>query len=331
MDESIVKTDDLIVMYRKMARIREFESQMLPLHEKGLIRGSAHPCLGMEAVPVGICHALAPNDLVTSTHRGHGHSIAKGLDMGRMMAELFGRVDGYCRGRGGSMHITSIADGMLGADGIVAGSVAIAVGAAVASRLQGKETVVASFFGDGGINEGLLHEALNLASILAAPVVFVCENNQWAMTTRIQDVTNVEPLSLRAAAYGIAGVTVDGNDVAKVFEASQNAVTRARSGDGPTLIEAVTYRVEGHSANAPISKAPEEEIEKWRERDPLKVTRSQLVAEQGEFIVAELDGMAKEARIEVEHAIEFATASLQPDVAELFVDVYSPSLGSSHT
>lgn len=312
-----------VALYRTMARIRAFEAQLGPLHEQGAIRGTAHPCTGMEAVAAGVCGALRAEDLVTSTHRGHGHAIAKGLDMDRMMAEIAGRAAGYCKGRGGSMHVTSLADGMLGADGIVAGSVGIAVGAGYVARLRGEDRVVASFFGDGAINQGSLHEALNLAAVLAAPVVFVCENNQWAMSTRITDSTRVERLSDRAAGYGMPGVTVDGNDVVAVAAAAAEAVERARSGAGPTLLEALTFRIGGHSANAPMVYAGDDEVAAWRDRDPLLVSRRRLTG-RDPALAEELDRIDAEAQGEAEAAAAFAVASDLPDPAGALDDVYAP-------
>ena len=210
----------------------------MELFQEKLIRGSVHPYTGMEAIAVGVCSALGEQDYITSTHRGHGHSIAKGLDLKLMMAEITGRATGYCGGKGGSMHITAMRHGMLGADAIVAGSVAIATGAAYALRLQGKDAVVVSFFGDGASNQGIFHEAANLASVLAAPVIYVCENNQWAISTPFRDAVNVPDIAVRAAGYGFPGEVVDGNDFFAVREAAERAVARARAGDGPTLIEA---------------------------------------------------------------------------------------------
>ena len=313
-----------IALYRTMARIRAFEASLLPQHEAGLLRGTAHPCTGMEAIPSGVCGALEAGDMVTSTHRGHGHSIAKGLSTDRMMAELFGRVDGYCRGRGGSMHVTSLADGMLGADGIVAGSVGIAVGAADTFRRRGGKQVVASFFGDGAANEGSLHEAMNLAAILKAPVVFVCENNQWAMSTSVKDSSSVERLSVRAASYGMPGETVDGNDALAVYRAARVAVERARAGAGPSFIEALTFRLGGHSANAQMIYASDEEVAAWRARDPLGVSRARLLAENP-AIGAELDEIDAAAAAEIEAAIAFAAASPLPDADTVLNDVYSSS------
>src|SRR5262249_43141853 len=213
-------------MLLRMWQIRAFEIRAMALFEENLIRGSVHPYVGMEAIAVGACAALGPDDYITSTHRGHGHCVAKGLDLRKMMAEIIGREDGYCRGRGGSMHITAMDRGMLGADAIVAGSSAIAVGAAHGLRLQGKDSVVACFFGDGAANQGILHEACNLAAVLNAPAIFVCENNEWAISTPASASTRVQHIAERAAGYGFPGVVADGNDVLEMRELTAEAVTR---------------------------------------------------------------------------------------------------------
>src|SRR5438132_7448907 len=253
----------------RMWQIRCFELRAMELFEEKLIRGSVHPYIGMEAIAVGACAALGPDDYITSTHRGHGHCVAKGLDLKLMMAEIIGREDGYCRGRGGSMHITAIDKGMLGADAIVAGSSAIAVGAAHGLRLQGRDGVVLCFFGDGAANQGILHEACNLAAVLSAPAVFLCENNEWAISTPAAASTRIANIADRAAGYGFPGVVTDGNDVLGVREVTAEAVARARSGEGPTLIEAKSYRVTPHSAATKTDLRPPEELDAWRARDPI--------------------------------------------------------------
>ena len=253
----------------RMWQIRAFEIRAMELFEEKLIRGSVHPYVGMEAIAVGACAALGPDDFITSTHRGHGHCIAKGLDLKLMMAEIIGREDGYCRGRGGSMHITAIDKGMLGADAIVAGSSAIAVGAAHGLRLQGRHGVVLCFFGDGAANQGILHEACNLAAVLSAPVVFVCENNEWAISTPAAASTRIANIADRAAGYGFPGVVTDGNDVLGVRGVTAEAVARARAGEGPTLIEAKSYRVTPHSAATKTDLRPPDELDAWRARDPI--------------------------------------------------------------
>ena len=307
-----------------MHRIRAFEAKAMDLFQQKLIRGSVHPYTGMEAIAVGVCSALAEQDYITSTHRGHGHSIAKGLDLKLMMAEITGRATGYCGGKGGSMHITAIRHGMLGADAIVAGSVAIATGAAYALRLQGEDAVVVSFFGDGASNQGLFHEAANLASILAAPVVFVCENNQWAISMPFQEAVRVPDIAIRAAGYGFPGEVVDGNDFFAVREAAERAVARARAGDGPTLIEAKTYRVTPHSAATPTDDRPPEELELWRSRDPIlrfadALAERQLVARPG----SPRSRPRRSARWRRRPTSRWAPPFPDPDAA--LTDVYAPS------
>lgn len=306
-----------------MWSIRAFELRSLELFEEKLIRGSVHPYIGMEAIAVGTCAALAPQDFITSTHRGHGHCIAKGLSLERMMAEILGRSDGYCRGKGGSMHITAMEKGMLGADAIVAGSSAIAVGAAHGLRLKGRDSVVVCFFGDGAANQGVLHEACNLGAVLQAPAVFVCENNQWAISTPAASSTRITDIAERAAGYGFPGVVCDGNDVLEMREKAAEAVARARAGDGPTLIEAKSYRITAHSAATKTDLRPPEELESWRRRDPI-VRLAALLARQG-VDQARLDEIETEARAAVASAVEFALASERPDVPEDVEDVYAPS------
>jgi acetoin:2,6-dichlorophenolindophenol oxidoreductase subunit alpha len=308
----------------QMWRIRAFELRVLELFEEKLVRGSAHPYIGMEAIAVGVCSVLRPDDLITSTHRGHGHCIAKGLELNRMMAEIIGRSGGYCRGKGGSMHITAIRHGMLGADAIVAGSVAIAVGAAHAMRIRGRDGVVVSFFGDGASNQGVFHEAANLAAVLDAAVVFVCENNEWAISTPVRAATRIENIADRAAAYGFPGVVVDGNDVLAMRAAAGEAVERARSGGGPTLIEAKSYRVTPHSAATKTDLRPPEELDFWKQRDPILGLSRQLADELGASR-ERLSELEEQARRDVEAAVEFALASPRPEPAEAIEDVYSPT------
>jgi TPP-dependent pyruvate/acetoin dehydrogenase alpha subunit len=308
----------------RMWQIRAFEVRAMALFEENLIRGSVHPYVGMEAIAVGACAALGPEDFITSTHRGHGHCIAKGLDLKLMMAEIIGREDGYCRGRGGSMHITAIDKGMLGADAIVAGSSAIAVGAAHGLRLQGRNGVVLCFFGDGAANQGILHEACNLAAVLSAPTVFICENNEWAISTPAATSTRIANIADRAAGYGFPGVVTDGNDVLGVRMVTAEAVARARAGDGPTLIEAKSYRVTPHSAATKTDLRPPEELDAWRARDPILRFSRALVEEHGVEPVR-LEQLEEQARRDVEEAVEFALASPRPEAAAALEDVYAPA------
>jgi TPP-dependent pyruvate/acetoin dehydrogenase alpha subunit len=308
----------------RMWQIRAFEVRAMALFEENLIRGSVHPYVGMEAIAVGACAALGPDDFITSTHRGHGHCIAKGLDLRLMMAEIIGREDGYCRGRGGSMHITAIDKGMLGADAIVAGSSAIAVGAAHGLRLQGRDGVVLCFFGDGAANQGILHEACNLGAVLSAPAVFICENNEWAISTPAAASTRIENIADRAAGYGIPGVVVDGNDVLGVRTVVAEAVARARGGEGPTLIEAKSYRVTPHSAATKTDLRPVEELDAWRARDPILRFSRHLADEHG-VEPARLEQIEEQAKRDVEEAVEFALASPRPEPEAALEDVFAPA------
>ncbi len=308
----------------RMWRIRAFEIRAMELFEEKLIRGSVHPYIGMEAIAVGVCAALGPDDYITSTHRGHGHCVAKGLDLKLMMAEIIGREDGYCRGRGGSMHITAMDKGMLGADAIVAASSPMAVGAGYGLRLQGRDSVVVCFFGDGASNQGVLHEACNLGAVLSAPVVFVCENNEWAISTPVAESTRIEDIAVRAAGYGFPGVVVDGNDVLAVREVTAEAVTRARAGDGPTLIEAKSYRVTPHSAATKTDLRPPQELDAWRARDPI-LRFSRYLSEEAGVEPARLEEIEEHARRDVEEAVEFALASPRPEPEAALEDVYAPA------
>ena len=308
----------------RMWQIRSFELRAMELFEEKLIRGSVHPYVGMEAIAVGACAALREDDFITSTHRGHGHCVAKGLDLKLMMAEIIGREDGYCRGRGGSMHITAMDKGMLGADAIVAGSSAIAVGAAHGLRLQGRDNVVLCFFGDGAANQGILHEACNLGAVLDAAVVFVCENNEWAISTPAAASTRIENIADRAAGYGFPGVIVDGNDVLAMRDATSDAVARARAGDGPTLIEAKSYRVTPHSAATKTDLRPPEELDSWRARDPI-LSFSRHLRDEAGIEPARIEQIEEQARRDVEEAVEFALASPRPDPEAARDDVYAPA------
>jgi pyruvate dehydrogenase E1 component alpha subunit len=291
-----------------MWRIRRFEEAVDDLFARGLMHGTMHLSIGQEASATGACFALRDTDSITSTHRGHGHCIAKGADLTRMMAELLAKETGYCRGRGGSMHIADVATGNLGANGIVAGGIPIATGAALAERLRGTDGVVLSFFGDGAANEGAFHEALNLAAIWALPVVFVCENNKYGMSFSTEKSFAIAHIAERGAAYGMPGVTVDGNDVEAVHLAVDEAVRRARGGGGPTLVEAETYRWKGHSKSDKNLYRTKEEISSWREKDPI-VRFEGVVRERGLLDDAALDRVREEARIAVRDAVREATAA----------------------
>ncbi|MBI3974366.1 MAG: thiamine pyrophosphate-dependent dehydrogenase E1 component subunit alpha [Chloroflexi bacterium] len=300
----------LLWMYRTMLRIREFDERIVQLFGEGKIAGALHSYVGEEAVATGVCAHLRPDDYVVSTHRGHGHLLAKGGEMRRMMAELYGRVDGYCRGKGGSMHITAVELGMLGANGIVGAGVPIATGAGTAIHLKGTDQVVVCFFGDGAVNIGPFHEGLNLAATWNLPVTFVCENNLYAQFTPQRLHAKLPDLYLRAQGYGIPGLVVDGNDVLAVADVVQEAVARSRSGGGPTFIEAKTYRWHGHAVNNPASAVgrDEREIADWKAKDPIPRLAHHLL-ERGIATALELDSIRDEVLQEVEASIAFAEAS----------------------
>ena len=306
----------------KMHLIRRFEESAEDAYMRGLVHGTMHLSIGQEASAVGICAALEPTDYMTSTHRGHGHCIAKGAQVSRMFAEFFGKEDGYCRGRGGSMHIADVSTGNLGANGIVGGGIPIAVGVALSMKKQKRSSVVASFFGDGANNEGAFHEALNMASIWKLPVIFVCENNGYGMSTSTERSTAVKNVAERASAYSMPGIVVDGNDFAAVVAAAFEAVGRARQGGGPSLIESKTYRVRGHSRSDRNRYRTKEEIETWLARDPIGAFERQLLR-QGVVTVSEIDAIRDDVEREIADAIAFATASPAPTVEELTRYVYS--------
>ncbi|ASR34855.1 pyruvate dehydrogenase (acetyl-transferring) E1 component subunit alpha [Prauserella marina] len=309
---------------RTMWTIRRFEEAVDDLFARGLMHGTMHLSIGQEAVPAGACLALADGDYITSTHRGHGHCIAKGARLDAMMAELLAKETGYCRGRGGSMHIADVATGNLGANGIVAGGVPIASGAGLAVKLRGGQQVVLSFFGDGAVNEGAWHEGVNLAAIWDLPVVFVCENNHYGMSMSAKRAAKVDRLGDRAAAYGIPGVTVDGNDPQEVFDAVSAAVARARAGDGPSLVEAMTYRWKGHSKSDKNLYRTREEIESWRERDPIvRFERAAITA--GALSEEDAAECRDEARDRVRAAIRTANAAPDASAASLTDAVYAGS------
>lgn len=305
-----------------MWRIRRFEEAVDDLFARGLMHGTMHLSIGQEASATGACRALRVDDAITSTHRGHGHCIAKGASLERMMAELLGKASGYCAGRGGSMHIADTATGNLGANGIVAGGIPIAVGAALAAQLRGEDRVVLSFFGDGAANEGAFHEAANLAAIWALPVVLLCENNKYGMSFSTERAFAIERIAQRADGYGMPGATVDGNDVEAVHAAVAEAVDRARTGGGPTLVEAETYRLKGHSKSDKNLYRTREEIAAWRERDPIGRFEA-VVAERGVLDAAALDAVRDEARQAVRDAIVRARAAEDATPEGLLGAVYA--------
>ncbi|WP_394237726.1 thiamine pyrophosphate-dependent dehydrogenase E1 component subunit alpha [Niallia oryzisoli] len=317
-----ITNEKLIDMYKEMWLIRYFDEKVDQFFAKGAIHGTTHLAVGQEPSATGPIAALQPKDKITSTHRGHGHSIAKGTDVNRMMAELFGKVDGYCKGKGGSMHIADLEIGNLGANGIVAGGISIAVGAALTSKMKNSGYVVLCYFGDGASNEGAFHESVNLASVWGLPVVFFCENNQYGMSGSVKDMTNVENIADRAAAYGIPGKVVDGTDVIEMLNVTYEAVENARKGNGPSIIEAKTYRWKGHSkSDAKLYRTREEENE-WKSRDGIKKFKELLIAE-GLLTEEKAKELQQEAKKEIEDSVTFAQNSPEPTIDSLFEDVYA--------
>jgi pyruvate dehydrogenase E1 component alpha subunit len=312
----------LVDMLRMMLRIRQFEQRALELYREGVMRGTTHPYIGMEAVAVGTCAALRPADRITSTHRGHGHCLAKGGDPRLMMAELLGRAAGYCKGKGGSMHIADVEAGILGANGIVGGGMGLATGAALATKLAGRDEVAVCFFGDGALNQGIFHEAANMAAIWGLPVVYVCENNQYAMSARADRFTSVPDPSVRAGSYGFPGLSCDGMDALAVYKTVGGAVARARAGAGPSLVVCVTYRYLGHHVGDPLNYRDKAEVETWRAKDPIERLRAALL-ERRVLTAAEADGLRAEVEREIDDAVAFAKASPEPDPSTLAEDVYA--------
>ncbi len=302
-----------------MLLIRAFEEKAEELFMQGRVHGTMHLSIGQEATAAGAASALQPGDYLLNTHRGHGHCLAWfDSDVNLMMAEFMGKETGYCRGRGGSMHIANVAANNLGANGIVAGGVPIAVGVGLSIKLRGTTQVSLVVFGDGGANEGAFHESLNMASIWRLPVIYLCENNQYAMSMPVSKAFNIERISDRAAAYGIAGVTVDGNDVWAVYQAVRQAAERARAGEGPTLIEALTYRWRGHSKSDKQAYRTRDEVKAWQQRDPIVRLAARLGLSEDM-----LNQHRQTAQAAIEAAVAFAEASPEPNVADLLEGVYA--------
>ncbi len=314
--------DKLVWMWRTMCTIRRFEER--GVYEVGArhISGAVHSSAGEEASPTGICGNLTEKDYIASTHRGHGHCIAKGVDPRKMMAELLARARGTNRGKGGSMHMADMSKGMLGANGVVGASIPVAVGAALSAKIRKTDSVAVAFFGDGGANQGVLHESMNLAAIWKLPVIFACENNLYAESTPVEYALSVYNVSDRAAAYSMPGVTVDGQDVFAVYEAAGEMVKRAREGAGPSLLEVRTFRYYGHTTfDNPRNYRTEEEEKYWRARDPLLVFKKRVLDEKL-MTQEELDKIQKEVDQLIEDAVKFADDSPIPAEAELYQDVY---------
>jgi TPP-dependent pyruvate/acetoin dehydrogenase alpha subunit len=320
--------DDRLGLYTRMLLIRRFEERAAELRMAGFIPGFLHPYIGQEAVAVGVCAALGPGDAITSTHRGHGHMLARGASPARMYAELYARTDGYNRAKGGSLHMIDTELGFLGANGIVGGGIPLATGAALQLRRGGKGHVAVSFFGDGATNEGAFHESLNLASLWKLPCVFVCENNLYGEFTRQDRHQPIADVAQRASAYAMPGVIADGNDVLDVLRVATEAVARARSGDGPTLVEAKTYRQRGHYEGDMGAYRPPDEVAEWLARDPILTFGASLVG--GHPVdQAELDMIAAGVEQTLEAAAAFAEASPHPAADEALEDVYQETIGGA--
>lgn len=321
--ESELTKEKLIELYRQMVTIRLFEEAIEQVYMQALMPGLAHLYIGEEAVAVGACAALLPDDMITSTHRGHGHLLAKGGELDKMMAEVMGKATGYCKGKGGSMHIADLGLGILGANGVVGGGLGIATGAGLSARMQGLDRVTLCFFGDGASNQGIFHETLNLASIWDLPVVYICENNQYGISLSQSKSMNVHRVSERAAAYGIPGVTTDGNDVLAVYRTVLEAVGRARQGKGPSLIECVTYRWRGHHVGDPGHEYRSyEEVKTQKTRDCIAHFRDWLI-EMGHLTSDQAEKIVADQEAAVQKAVEYAKASPYPPLEAVQTDVYA--------
>ena len=321
MSESAYATDFLLGLYRDMVRIRKFEERVKFLFLEGIMPGTIHQYQGQEACAVGVCAALEPADVITSTHRPHGHALAKGLSVGEMMDELFGKVSGCCKGKGGSMHMGDLSKGMVPAIAIVGGGVPVATGLGFAFKMKNQKNVGVCFMGDGASNEGAFHEAVNMGAIWDLPVLYVIENNLYGASTPVGSVFKTGTIAERGAAYGIPGVTVDGNDVLKVYETALEAVTRAKAGGGPTLIELMTYRITGHSRRDPCLYQPEEERKQALENEPIGRFANYLI--DGGFADQEaLSAIDDALDAEIEAAVEAAIAAPFPNPEDALEDLF---------
>jgi len=309
-------------MYTTMVKIRFFEERAIAEYRKGL-PGFVHPSIGQEAIPAGVCAFLREDDYTITTHRGHGDIIAKGARLDRMMAELFARKTGYCKGKGGSMHIADVSRNILGATGIVGDGLPIAAGVGAALKMQGRGSIMVAFFGDGATNSGAFHEGIGLASAWRLPVLFVCQNNQYQQSTPTRDYTRLSDIADRAKGYGIPGISVDGNDAIAVAEVAREAIEKCRKGEGPILIVGNTYRTVGHHMGDPgTSYRPKEEVDEWKKKDPIKRLRQQMV--QNKMATnAELDKIEQNVLRELDEAVKFAQESPEPAPEEALEDIYA--------
>lgn len=317
-----IDKEKMILMFRTMVRIRRFEERVAREFADGNIPGSVHLYIGEEAVATGAIAHLKKEDYIMSTHRGHGHIIAKGGETDKMMAEMFAKKTGYCLGKGGSMHIADLDIGILGAAGIVGSGIPIATGAALSAQMRGTDQVTICFFGDGASNTGRFHEGINMASVWHLPIVFICENNLWAVSIPTSTSLNIPNVADRAVGYGIPGVVVDGMDVVAVYEAAGEAVNRARKGQGPTLIEAKTYRFRGHFEGDSGTYRPKEEIDRWMQKDPISNYKAKLL-EMKVLTEKQAEDIDKEALAEMEGAMKFANDSPFPELEETLENVYT--------
>ncbi|MBU4313787.1 MAG: thiamine pyrophosphate-dependent dehydrogenase E1 component subunit alpha [Actinobacteria bacterium] len=324
MEDKFNELDDSIKieMLRKMYQIRHFENETEQFIIRGMIHGTCHLYTGEEATAVGAIYAINDDDYITSTHRGHGHCIAKGADLNIMMAELLGKRTGYCKGKGGSMHIADVGSGNLGANGVVGGSIGIATGAALTCKMKKNGKIVVCFFGDGAANQGIFHGSINMASIWDLPIIYLCENNVYGMSTSVKEAFNIEKISDRKCAYGIEGLTIDGNNLVEVFNAVSHFNGECRAGRGPVLIESLTYRWRGHSKSDAQVYRTKEEIKQWVERGPIKRYKKILI-DQKILTEKEDRDLEKEAISQIEEAAKFARESPFPEPSEVEEDVYA--------
>jgi TPP-dependent pyruvate/acetoin dehydrogenase alpha subunit len=319
----MVDTAERIAMLRQMILVRAFEEKLEELYQRKAMFGSTHSYRGQEAIAVGVCSALRPSDLIASYHRGTGHLIAKGADLYLLLCECMGRADGYSKGRGGKMHMGDMGFGFLGNTGTVGGTVPTATGAALAAKVRGSDEVVVSFFGDGGANQGVVHESMNLAGVWKLPVIYICENNQYAMTVSFEKSVAIKQLSARGAAYGFEGKTVDGNDVEAVYQATSAAAAKGRSGGGATFLECITYRWDGHFGGDPgTAYRSKEEIEAWKAKCPIKRLKEKLIGE-GALTEAEFEKMSAEVHADLDEVAKRAEAAPLPksevDLTSIYV------------
>jgi TPP-dependent pyruvate/acetoin dehydrogenase alpha subunit len=316
-----IAREKLAEMYEKMWLTRHFEETAARLFTQGKVHGTAHFCIGEEATGIGVCAALAPQDQIYATHRGHGQSIGKGMDVKRMMAEFLGKATGVCRGKGGCMHIAELAVGNLGANGIVAGGIPIAVGSALGTRMQRIDRIVVDFFGDGAANAGAFHEALNLASIWRLPILFVCVNNQYSMSMHVSRHMAIPDIAIRASSYGMPGKSIDGNDIFQVYESTLEAREHVRT-QGPMLLVTNTYRIMGHSKSDANVYRTKEEIEEWKRRCPIKRMKARLLDEHL-FAAEDLASIEQRAERAIREALEYAEACPEPALETATEDVYA--------